>query len=163
MSLDASQILDEVRKILSALGPGPAAEFEDGLREIDDRSGISIENDVLAALGDVWTLHNSPSGGGLLFSGIVLTVDVRDFDQAQATYAKFIDLINQNLPGINDGGFRSRGAEMKSATFLGSKIDYLNVVGDDDVPIAPSLCLTKERLYIACIRKASSRNCGSST
>jgi len=148
MSLDATQILEEVRQILSAVGPGPAQALEDALRQIEDETTVSVEGDVFTALGDAWTLHNSPSGGGVLFSGIVLTVDIRDAEQARATYDKMMDLIKLNLPGINEG-LRSRGAEMKNRDFLGQDIDYLNVVGDDDVPIAPALCLTKERLYIA--------------
>ncbi|TWU14288.1 hypothetical protein CA54_31320 [Symmachiella macrocystis] len=148
MSFDAAQILEEVRQILSAVGPGPAQALEDAIQEIDNETGLSIETDVLTAVGDVWTLHNSPSGGGLLFSGIVLTVDIRDAEQAQATYDKIMELIKLSLPGVNEG-FRARGAEMKNRAFLGQDIDYLNVVGDDDVPLAPALCLTKDRLYLA--------------
>lgn len=149
LSIDVTKILEEVRQILSAVGPGPAQALEDAIQEINNETGLSVENDVLTAVGDVWTLHNSPSSGGLLFSGIVLTVDIRDAEQAQATYDKILELIKLNLPGIINNGMSARGAEMKNREFLGQDIDYLNVVDDDDVPLAPALCLTKERLYLA--------------
>ena len=147
--LDAAGILDEVRKILSAAGPGPAQALENALAEIERESGIAVEDDLFTAFGDVWTIYNSPSGGGWLFSGSILTLDVRDVAKSKITYFKIVEAFKRNLQGVNNNGFRARGVEVKSAEFLDRTIHYLNVVGDDDVPFTPAICLTPERLYIA--------------
>ena len=38
---------------------------------------------------------------------------------------------------------------LKKAKFLDETIWYINTVGDDDVPFAPSFCMTKTRLFVA--------------
>ncbi len=149
LSFNAEEILEEVRKIVGTAGEGPARAVEDALREFQDETGLSVENDIIPSIGDVWTIHNSPESGGILFSGLILSVEVRDHKQALVTYHEVMRLIEENTPGIRVEGRRSRGVELKSQAFMGRTIHYFHTVGEDDFPLAPAFCLTKERLYIA--------------
>lgn len=147
LSIDAPGILQEIRKLAATAGEDPSRAVDDGLSDFELEMGLSLENDLLSAFGDVWTAYNSPSGGGLLFSGLVASVEVRDLEKARQTYGKLMNLIDDELLGVEQRGTRFRGMELKSQIFMGRKIHYVNIVGDDDVPVAPAFCLTKNRLY----------------
>lgn len=149
LSLDGSGVLNAIREIVTTVGDGPTQGLDDALGDFERETGLSLENDLLQAFGDVWTVYNSPSGGGFLFSGLVASVEVRDYTTAQASYRKILDAIRSNLPGVNARGYRARGATLKDAEFLTHNIYYVNIVGDDDTPIAPSFCLTKNHLHLA--------------
>jgi len=151
LSLNGTDILDELRKILAVAGPGPVQVLEESLIRIEEQTGLSVENDLLSSLDDVWTIHNSPNNGGLLFSGVVLTVGVKEDDvqKAREVFGKAMAVLEQKLPGVQNMGHRIRGVELKQGAFLARSIYYVNTVGDDDVPIAPAFCLAKDRLYVA--------------
>ncbi len=149
ISVNGQKIIDEVRRVLTAIDERQVQEFDNALQGFHEATGLSLENDLLKPFGDVWTAYNSPSGGGILFSGLVVSLEVRDLQEARKTVKKVMMLLQQQLPGVNQGEYRARGVELKMQSLMGRTIFYLNTVGDDDFPLAPAFCLTKERLYVA--------------
>ncbi len=101
---------------------------------------MDIQQDLLAALGDVWTLHTAPSGGGLL-AGWTLTVSIADRAKADEVDRKLREFLKQ-MAGM-------RAVEPLVRTFqIGEQQAYTFQFPDNDVFVAPSWCLTETHLVV---------------
>ncbi len=58
--------------------PRSPAEMEQGLTQFTQMTGVNLKTELLAALGDTWTVYNSPGDGGLIFTGLTVTGTIRD-------------------------------------------------------------------------------------
>ena len=152
-SLDHQKIFEAVREIVFAANPDLGEEFDAGVVEFENEFGFSFKDDLFAGFGDVWTLYDSPSGGGVVLSAPVLALEVRDYDTAGTTFLKFIEILEANMEGHRSSGRRLWGVFLASHEFevgeTSHAIAFVNIVGDDDIPFAPSFCLTKTHLLFA--------------
>lgn len=153
-SLNPPQILDAVRKIVQAANPELGEQFDAGLSQAEGVLELSVRDDVMAAFGDVWTLYDAPSNGGVLASAPVLCLEVRDHERASRCFLRLMELIEANLPGDQfPDPRRSHGAFLASHEFeVGGEthaIAFINIVGEDDVVVAPTFCLTESHLLFA--------------
>ena len=148
-SVDFEKALEAVRSILQNVDQQSADELERSLGELDRELGFSIEKDVLPAYGQVWTLYDAPSHGGTIASSPILTLEVRDAQKAYEVFSNFMALLKRELPGEMGRDYRFRGVYLAERKFLDRTIYYINTVGDDDVPVAPSFCLTDKHLVFA--------------
>ncbi len=148
-SINLVKIIAAVREILGDVDPPSAEAWEQMLNELDQELGVSLEKDFLVAFGQVWTLYNAPSHGGLLFSGPILTLEVKNPEKAREVFSNTMQLIKQELPGEFGTPYRRRAVTLNERTFLDRTIHYINTIGDDDFSIAPSFCLTDRHLVIA--------------
>jgi len=146
-SVDLAKILAESRKIIEAVDPDSAEQFAQGLAELDAELGISVEKDIPAAFGSVWTVYNAPSNGGLVASSPVLALEVLDAEKAYTIFSQFMKTLKANLPGDYGGGYRRRGVYLVDRKFHDHTIYFVNTVGDD-VPFAPAFCVTDTHLLI---------------
>lgn len=147
-SLSAPKILAAVRNIVGQADPRSKEVMDATLEQLEIELGVSIEEDIFAAFGDAWTIYDSPSSGGLFVSAPVLGLEVRDPKQANTVFTQVMKVFKEALPGEFGNQFRRRGIFLEQATFMDRTIYYVNTVGDDDVPVAPSFCLTDERLLV---------------
>ncbi len=107
--------------------------------DLEDVIGLDILKDLLQPLGDTWTLHNAPSQGGWLFTGLCATVTLRDRERFEKTHNKILQKIRDRFPpGRNP---------IREFTFRGQKVYLLNI--DAPVPLAPAWCLTDKQLIVA--------------
>lgn len=153
-SLNAQQLLDTAREIVIAMSPDASEEFDEGLAQLEEELGLSIRDDLFDAFGDVWTLYDAPSNGGVILSAPVLCLEVRDYELASAAILKLMQAFEQNLHGEQlTGGRRSRGVFLASHAFeVGENrhvIAFVNITGQGDEPMAPAICLTKTHLLVA--------------
>ena len=146
--IDPQQILSNVRQLASTLDPRAAAELQDGIDDLKEDIGIDIEKDVLASLGDVWCIYDSPRESGLLLGATAL-VSVTDRDSLTRANERMVTLIRAE--GGKDRARGQRGRQrfvtVGEFDFEGERVFFLNVVGED-FPFAPAWVITKDKLVI---------------
>lgn len=148
-SLNLTEILAATRKMIGQVDQESLKNFEMLLSSLEQETGIELEDQLLKAFGDVWTLHNAPSNGGPLFAGAIASLEVRDQEQSQKVFSQAMSILEKVLPGIVQSRYRVHGVTLKQKRFLDHEIYCIIPVGDDDVPFALSFCLTENHLLAA--------------
>ncbi len=135
-SFNTQQAYSLIGHLISENSPEAAQEFDQVALQFQKMFGLRLQEDLLAALGEVWTLSMAPADGWL---GVTATVDVRD-------PAKLTTLL-QGVEGMfSDAPPGSRGPKIESSQFEGNTIQMLAIPG---VPFRPAWCLTGSRLIVA--------------
>jgi len=145
LSLNLPKVLAASKEIVGKAHPPSGPVFEGILKQLEMELKFSIEEDFFKAFGDVWTVYNSKSAGGLFVSSLVGSLEVRDTAKAEKVFSQAMDLLRDSLPGETSSGFRRRGVFLVNKMFMGKKIYFVNTVGND-VPFAPAFCLTDKQL-----------------
>ncbi len=144
--LNLETVYKEFLTALGSIDPEAREEFlKDMARGPERELRISVMDDLLRPLGDSWSIWNSPSQGGLVFTGLTAAVSVKDRDHFQRTFDRIVDAMRQEMGGSRRS---RRGVFVDSFTTAGTKIYFINTVGDD-VPLAPAWCLTDRHLLIS--------------
>ena len=146
-SLSAPKVLAAAREIVGNADPQSKEILDGTIKQLEAELGISFEDDVFKAFGDVWTIYDSPSGGGLFVSAPVLSLEVRDKEKASKVFTQLMKVMENAFPGEQGNQFRRRGVFLEQKKFLDHTLFYVNTVGDD-VPIAPTFCVTDKQLLI---------------
>ena len=76
----------------TAVRLNPAEDIREKIKQVEPLLGFQIESDLVASLGDVWTIHSTPGGGLLPMSGLVFTVTVRDQENLAKVQEKLLEL-----------------------------------------------------------------------
>ena len=147
-SVNAKNVLKAVRTIVSAADKVSADRLEQIIKQFEKDLGLKLEEDLLAAFGDVFVLHNSKSAGGFFLTSAVASLEVKDHKKATDAFNKLMDVLEESMPGNRERFGRVRGVSLKAKAFEGHRIYFINTVGDD-VPFAPAFCLTKSHLLAA--------------
>ncbi|MFT5524381.1 MAG: hypothetical protein ACI9HK_002334 [Pirellulaceae bacterium] len=142
--LDAGKLLETVVETLDQLDPNQGDELLRGLDEIRDEIGIDIRQDLLKAVGDVWTLHAAPDAGGII-TGWTASVTVRDRTKLAILHGRLTQLLEQ------EGG--RRGPTVVESK-LGDNTIYTLHVDDEQFFVAPSWTITGDRLIVGLFPQA---------
>lgn len=143
---DAAELYNTFRQVVGNVQPGAEDEVERELRQVEEQTGVRIIDGIFRGLGDVWCAYNSPGEGGLLFTGLTITVNVRDHDRLLGEYLKIHKIVSDEAERVR--GFRDgRGPQVKEIEFAGEKIHFMT--GERDFIVAPSFCLTKDHLIFS--------------
>jgi hypothetical protein len=150
ISLDGKKVLAAVRDVVTKSDPTgfAAQQLNRTLMQLDEELGFSIEKGAFEAFGDVWTVFDSPSAGGVVLTGATLSLEVRDHAKAEPIYTRLMELLEASLPGVENGESRRNGVELRKMSFLEHDVYFVNTY-DDDMPFAPAFCLTKSHLFVA--------------
>ncbi|MDA1013888.1 MAG: hypothetical protein O3A00_05465 [Planctomycetota bacterium] len=146
-TLNLPKVLEAVQQVLQDIEPASAQFFELMLAAAEAELGLSLKDDVFAALGDVWTIYDSPSAGGVLVTSLVAGVEVKNAEKAYRVLSQLMRVLKASLPG-DRGGRRGRGVFLGEHKFEDRTIYYINTVGDD-IPFAPAFCVTNTHLLMA--------------
>lgn len=147
--LNADRLLNQFTKLLANFDPRGAERIDADLKQFDEEVGFGAD-DVIAALGDVWCVYQSPSEGGTLMTGWTAVVSLRDSEKAReiaAIIAKNARKIEQDL--VQQLGRRGvRSLSVADYEFQGHTVYFLNAVGES-VPVAPAWCITDDELVFS--------------
>ena len=149
-SLNLETIVKTTRTIVEKADPNSGNILDRDIKRIEEEFGIKLD-DFFAAFGDVWTVYDAPETGGLVFSGITATLEVKDEKKAKQIFAKLMTLLDAMLPGEQEPRRyrgKRRGVFLQKNEFLGATIHHVNTIGND-VPFAPAFCLKDGKLYAA--------------
>ncbi len=151
LKLDPDSVYDELLQILEAVDPRAKAEFlEEVISEPQMALGIDIEKDIFEALGDTWCLWNAPSDGGLVITGLTLAASVDKPERFTRTVDKIVAFIQGQTGTPRTIGSRRarRGVYVDSCVHEGTKIYYLNSVGEE-FPLAIAWCVHKDKFLMS--------------
>jgi len=170
MNVSGEAVYDEVIRHLTTFptppgAPKPIDEFNEALAEIEAELGFAIREDVLASLGDTWTLCSAPSLGGLL-TGTYASVEVKDREKLASVLSKIEALIVDEededmvedefeddefpMPPMHPGG--GMAFEIRTHQTGMAEIRYVQATRMSGfVPffLAPAWCVADNRLYVA--------------
>jgi hypothetical protein len=139
VAFDLKGTLNYVEQFINQVdGPdsNPISEFYEGLYE---ETGVDLEEDLLDPLGNVWTLHNAAGDGW--FSGLALTVSVKDADSLKAGLAKLIQSYSRATADDPEMG---KIAEQP----LGELTMFTMHFPAGPIPVLPSWTIHEDRLIV---------------
>lgn len=143
-SLDIPKWILEWQKLAKGLDREEKFHVLSGLQSQLAELDLSLE-ELLQPFADNAILYDAPGSGGLLLSGPVCLLEVKDHEQAGNLIERLVIKIRESLPPFDD---RSRGVQLGEGEFLGEKIYFLNQSVRKPVKINPAFCLTKDSLVI---------------
>ncbi len=148
MNINPSKVLAEIKQIASAIDPNARKELEEGLSEACEQLGLDVDKDLLAYMGDQWTLISAPSLGGTI-TGTVLTVQLKDAEKFSASLAKIEEQVGKMIAGNPN---RRRGLRGTIRKYKSGEVEvhYVSMAGSrDPMPVAPAWAVHKGKLYLA--------------
>lgn len=149
VKLDVQDIYKTFLNILDRIEPRARMEFMDEVIHEPGRAlGIDIEKDIIGSLGDTLCLWNAPSDGGLVFTGLTLSVDLADADRFQQALEKVMNFVQMQTGSAWEMGSRRarRGVYVSNFIYKGVKVYHINSVGEE-IPIAPAWCVANGKVY----------------
>lgn len=144
LRIDLAHLLEQILGFADKVQPGSREQVESALTQFAQQSGFSVQDDVLAALGDEWSYYASGSEAGTsILPGLVITASVRD----HAKLSKSLGILMTQLQAvIQQFGPQAPVAlhEFTSRGETGHRLTINNL----PIPVAPTWVLTKEQLVI---------------
>ena len=134
-SVNTQRLYNVVTQIVAEHAPRGPEQIERLEAEFEKTFGQRLSEDVLASLGDVWTLSTSPADG---FLGATATVQVRDRAKLIALLAKAKMMLTNGPPG--------RAPRIENSKFGEYEIQTLAI---PEVPFRPAWCLTESHLIVS--------------
>jgi prepilin-type processing-associated H-X9-DG protein len=140
VSLDMQRTVQYLERLINQIDGGesnPISEFYEGFYE---ETGVDLEEDVLAALGDVWSIHNGAADGWL--TGMVATTTLRDADRFSQAIEKLIATFQRETQ------FDSDAPQVQKSQANGQTLYSVRFPGNP-VPVVPSWTIHEGRLRVA--------------
>jgi hypothetical protein len=135
INLDAAALYEEFLSVLQQLAPEGKGDVAAGVAQMERQFGVSLKDDVLASLGENWTLASSASWGGFL-TGSVLMVDLRDAARFSAAMAKIEAKV-------------AAGPGAPRVTTQPAGKGELHCVMLPNSPVAPAWTVQNNKLYVS--------------
>nr|MBA3483446.1 DUF1559 domain-containing protein [Pirellulales bacterium] len=132
---------DHAVDLATKLEPKAKEKLEKAMWEIETHLGVNVRDDILASLGNVWTIHLP--GGELMLSWLnaTLTVQVKDADKLGKAIEKLVDVAQAEM-----ARHPNRGAIHESK--LGDRTLYTFQL-PNPAPISPSWCIGENWLVFS--------------
>ena len=140
---DPNRLLSVIREVVSVDSPHGTHSFDTNLRLLEMGLGIRVQEDVLAPMGDLWTIYASPRDGGLMTSW-VLTVSLRDRAKFLETSRQFATFFQQAYVGTP--------SQFQTTPFEGTTI--CTILSDEWTLLALSWAVCEDHLAIALFPQA---------
>lgn len=141
-NLDLAAFWEEVVRVMGAVDPDIQMTVQGSLAMGAQMLGFSITDQVLPALGDTWAAFDAPDHGGILGSGTVITVEVRDQDVIRNVLHRVVQM-TAPLAASEDVALAVHELKHKDL-----QIEYV-LVGGLPVPVAPAWSFVDGRMMLA--------------
>ena len=184
INLDPAGVLAEIKRIAAAIDPNAGKQVEEMLSAAGEQIGLDIEKDLLAHMGDQWTLVSAPSLGGTL-TGTAVIVQLKDVEKFSAALAKLeaqiakiasgrttttmpVDLTDSEVPpGIQGEPIllpaREAAAGVRKYKSGEIEVHYVAMPGDIPLPVAPAWAVHNGKFYLAAFPQVVAAMAGGTT
>ena len=137
-NLDLAGLWEETQRVIEAVSPETLLAVEGAVAASAPMLGFSLTDDLLPAFGDTWALYDAPEHGGLLLTGTVLAVEVRDAERLQFMLTRGVQMLT---PLLMEEDIKLK---LTSAEHNGHTVHCV-VVGGVPSPVALSWGFTGDR------------------
>lgn len=96
-----------------------------------------VAKEIAEAIGPTWSLHNAPSDGGFLFTGMTAVVDVKHDQKLRAALQNAVDTT------------KSMGVEVKQFDFRGQQVSYFRANIEESSYVSSAWCIVDGKLVWA--------------
>lgn len=96
-SVDGAKVLDTIRQVAREVDPQAGDMLDQVLKQASDTVGLSIEDDLLKALGDEWVYYTDPRTGGRGQLGVVVVNKLKDARKAEQSLSKLETFANEQF------------------------------------------------------------------
>ncbi|NUQ50776.1 MAG: type II secretion system protein, partial [Phycisphaerae bacterium] len=143
-NLDLAALWNDLRQPLDEIDPEIMPAIEGGLTMMRTVLGFSITDHLLPALGDTWAVFDAPAHGGIMLTGTVAVVEVRDAAGLDGIIKRIIELVT---PLARQGNVQ---LQLKSRMYDEHKVEYV-VLGGVPSPFAPAWAFVDDRCVFGLI------------
>ena len=156
-SLNPAKLLAELKRVAAEIEPKAAEEIEANLASASKELGVDIEKELLAHIGDEWTLCSAGSLGGFI-TGTAVSVELKDPAKFAESLGKleafFKRMLGQEAPGTAPATRpRGRGPEIRSCKVGTLEVHYVAISGRGIATwlgvVAPAWAIHDGRLHVA--------------
>jgi hypothetical protein len=152
-NIEPVKVFEQLRRGVGiAAGDEGVQEFDANVLAFEKMLEISLKDDLLASLGDTWSISMADSQGGLL-TGLMLSVEVRDEQKLVAV----LERVSNMAAGMILGQQMQRREQdeaitppIQSLQVGGARVQYLRIPGNGaQLAFLPAWCVHNKRLYLA--------------
>lgn len=138
---DLASTYRTIRELAEKGSPDGGEAVAGGIDQFEQILGLSIEQDLLAALGDTWRVFTSSQEGGSIWTGITIIADVRDEARLQTSLDKLVQL------GMAMQGNQRQQVQIATSPYGDATIHYLQGYGLP-MPVAPAWTIHQGKLIV---------------
>src|SRR5207248_521920 len=80
---DLAKLLADIRSAIAKVDPAAPQKMDQGLDQFRGMTGLDLQNDVLAPLGEQWAIYTDPNIAGPISFGAVVINSLRDPAKAE--------------------------------------------------------------------------------
>ncbi|MBK8268294.1 MAG: hypothetical protein IPK83_08310 [Planctomycetes bacterium] len=133
------------RSILAAVKefPGAKDNVDQGVAMVEGMIGFKLDEEFLALLDDTWVVYDSRDAGGLFFTGVTLSIKVKDGEQFASRVETLIRMAAAQAPRQTPMG--ELRIETRTIDHREHKITFINV-GGLPMAISPAWTLDGDHL-----------------
>ncbi len=187
INLDPAGVLAEIKRIAAAIDPNAGKQVDEILSAAGEQIGMDIEKDLLAHMGDQWTVISAPSLGGTL-TGTAIIVQLKDAEKFSAALAKLeaqiakiasglapttmsVDLTGDEVPpGIRGEPIvlPAREATASIRKYKSGDVEVHYIAASSDympkwTPVAPAWAVHNGKFYLAAFPQVVAAAAGGTT
>jgi hypothetical protein len=149
--VDFEKMYRGFRELVGKVEPRAQESFDHEVKQFEAEVGVNLSDDVFKAVGDTWRVYNSPSDGGLLFTGLTAVATIRDRARLINASQKFEHLAQEEakrVAGLDGPPRGNRYVTIKHFEFAKQTIYFFNFVGPES-PVSPAWCVTDKELIVS--------------
>lgn len=142
---DVGQTVENALELAGSANPAAIDQVNDALQQAEGVLGMRVREDILASLGDTWTVHAHHEDGGIV-AGWTLAVGVTDSEKLGQLSQRLMQLGNQMAQGPAD-------PRIQWNQFRGQNMFTVSLPGPE-MPFSPTWCVTDSHLVIGLFPQA---------
>lgn len=131
--VDLGEVLNQGLALAGELNPRGRDNADRALWELETKLGINVRDDLLASLGDAWTVHVPAGELTLSWLNATVAVRVKDADALRSAVEKLVDAAQAEM------GRHARSGSIAESK-LGEHVLYTFLL-PEPAPISPSWCV----------------------
>ncbi len=131
VNFDLTKLWQEGLKAADQVSPQPRVVVEGAVTQASQMLGFHPITDLLANLGDTWTVYDSPHHGGIIITGLVLCGETKDAAALQTMITRVVQML---MPMAALGKVGLQIKQMKQGE---REVHYL-LIGGLPIPVAPA-------------------------
>ncbi|NBB96204.1 MAG: hypothetical protein GVY16_10770 [Planctomycetes bacterium] len=160
-NVEPTRMFDEIRRGVTTFGEDAVKDFDANVAAMEKVFEMSLKDDMLASLGDTWTLSMADSQGGRL-TGLMLSVEVRDETKLNTLLDKFAGFASGMIMARQMGPRQYAedrqqpdspsgvAPPIQSLQVGAATVRYMRIPGEGPgMVVLPAWCVHEGRLYLA--------------